>query len=76
MCWIVAITVGHVRSGNFSNASETPAAVWGGVSRLPGVSAARRIDDAVQSQPTAASLFTIYLVDAVFLNIHRTNPHP
>jgi len=39
MCWIVAITVGRVRSRNFSNASETPAAVWGGVSRLPGVSA-------------------------------------
>jgi hypothetical protein len=38
MCWIVSITVGRVRSRNFPNASETPAAVWGGVSRLPGVS--------------------------------------
>jgi len=37
---------------------------------------ARRIDDAVQSQPTAASLFTICLVDAAFLNINRTNYHP
>lgn len=37
---------------------------------------ARRIDDAVQSPPTAASLFTICLVDAAFLNIHRTNYHP
>jgi len=37
---------------------------------------ARRIDDAVQSQPTAASPFTICLVDAAFLNIQRTNYHP
>jgi len=37
---------------------------------------ARRIDDAVQSQPTAASLFTICLVDAACLNSHRTNYYP
>jgi len=37
---------------------------------------ARRIDDAVQSQPTAASLFTICLVDAAFLNSHCTNYYP
>ena len=39
MCWIVSITVGRVRSRNFLNASERRLPQWGGVSRLPGVSA-------------------------------------